>query len=43
MDTLWGTLSMVRVGQAEWDGIKILEYVVVCPSLGMSVCVYMGN
>ena len=36
------TLMMVRVGQAEWDDIKILENA-VCPSVGMSVFVYVGH
>ena len=36
------TLSMVRMGQAEWDDIKILGYV-ECPSVVMSVGVCVGH
>ena len=38
----WYTRIMIQVGQAKWDDIKILGYV-VCPSVGMSVCVYVGH
>lgn len=36
------TLDMVKVGQSQWDDIKILVHV-GCLLLSISVCVYEGH